>query len=182
MKRFHFAPLALALALGVSACDSGNDDSDADVFVGTHTVVKLEDNVSTTPRNLTSGVICPTPNPSTNPPTCTVNAITFSFRENDTYALNVDYTALINAAPAAAGGRADVTFDNAKTTYTINESAKTITLQVAATAAATPTAVTASYTISGDDTVVLSLPSVVFNTIFATQQYQGTVRVTLDKN
>lgn len=180
MKRFLYAPLVAFAALGLAACDSGDDSSDADVFVGTHTVVKLEDNATTSPRDLTGGVICSSPNPSTNPPTCTVNAITFQFREAGTYRLNVDYTNLINAAPASAGGRQDVTFDNALTTYTVNESAKTITLKVP-TGATSTLDVQAAYTIAANNRITLSLPSAVFNTIFGTTLYQGTVRVTVQK-
>ncbi len=182
MKRFLTAPLLALAVFGLSACDSSSDSSDKDVFVGTHTAVKIEDNVTTTPRDLTAGVICATANagPSASNP-CAVNSIKFMFRDNGTYSLVVDYTSIANAAPPASGGRADLTFDNAKTTYTINESAKTITLNVAATAAATALPVQASYVITGDNQVALSLPSAVFNNIFASTQYQGTVRVTVRK-
>ena len=178
MKRFHFAPLtlALALAVGVSACDSGDDNSDKDIFVGVHSVAKIEDNVtSTSSRDLTSAVICATANAGptqTNP--CAVNNITFTFRENGTYSLTVDYTSTANA-----GGRADVVFDNSKTTFALNESAKTIALQVAASASATAIPVSASYTIDSNNQISLSLPAAVFNTIFASTTYQGLVRVTL---
>ena len=181
MKRFLTAPLLALAVFGLAACDSSDDSSDKDVFLGTHTASKVEDNVTTTTRDLTAAIVCATPNPSTNPPTCTVNSIKFTFRDNGTYSLAVDYTNLINAAPPASGGRADLTFDNAKTTYAINESAKTITLQVAATAAATALPVQASYVITGNNQVALSLPSAVFNNIFATTTYQGTVRVTVRK-
>lgn len=181
MKRLFFAPLALALTLGLAACDSNDKKSDKDAFVGIHTVTKIEHNVTgATGTDLTRAVICSPANAGptqTNP--CAVNTITFQFRDNGTYALNVDYTSIANAAPASQGGRQDVTFDNNKTKYTINESAKTISLDVAPTASAPVTPVQASYAIDANNQISLSLPAAVFNTIFGTTQYQGLVRVTL---
>ena len=192
MKRFLTAPLLALAVFGLAACDSSDDSSDKDVFLGTHTATKVEDNVGTaTVRDLTAGLVCATADAgptATNP--CSVNSIKFMFRDNGTYSLVVDYTTTVNTLlpTTNCGGtgqtpcrRADVTFDNVKTTYTINESAKTIALQVAATAAATAIPVQASYVITGNNQVALSLPSAVFNNIFATTTYQGTVRVTVRK-
>jgi hypothetical protein len=186
MKRLYRLPMLALLALSFVAvgCDSGEDEpTDAEFFVGSHTVVKLEDNVGTgSQRDLTSQVICATANAGptqTNP--CTVNSIKLMFNQDGTYSIMVDYTNTVNAAPASAGGRADVTITgtNSGTTqaYTVNEASKTITLRIPGLA----TPVQVSYAMTSSNQTQLTVPSVVFNNIFGTTLYQGNVRITVQK-
>ncbi len=183
MKRFYRLPVLafLALAFVAVGCDSGDDTpSDASLFVGTYSVTKIENNLSSTGTggsDITSGVICPTPNPTTNPPTCTVNSIKLTFNANNSYTIAVDYTNLINAAPAASGGRADVNIPG--TSYTVNEGTKTLTLIIPGT---TPITAQAAYTITESGTSTLLVPAVVFNNIFGTTSYTGYVRITGQKS
>ncbi|HYE57995.1 MAG TPA: hypothetical protein VD948_05795 [Rhodothermales bacterium] len=183
MKRLYRLPVLALLALSFVAvgCDSGEEAAtDAELFVGTFTVTKIENNLSSTGTggsDVTGGVICPTPNPSTNPPTCTVNSIKLTFNANNSYTIAVDYTNLINAAPASAGGRQDVNITG--TSYTVNESAKTLTLVIPGT---TPITAQATYTINESGQATLLVPAVVFNNIFGTTSYTGYVRISGQKS
>lgn len=181
MKRLYRLPVLALLAFSFVAvgCDSGEDKtSDAELFVGAFTVTKLEDNVGTaSERNLTSAIICATANAGptqTNP--CTVNSIKLTFTGTNTYTIAVDYTSTVNAAPASAGGRADVTISG--TSYTVNETAKSLSLVIPGPS---PITAQATYTINESGMATLVVPSVVFNNIFGTTTYQGNVRVTMQK-
>jgi hypothetical protein len=93
----------------------------------------------------------------------------------------VDYTNTVNAAPASAGGRQDVTITGTNTgsakAYTVNEASKTITLLVPGV----PAPVQVGYTMTSSNQTQLTVPSVVFNNIFGTTLYQGNVRITVQK-
>ena len=177
MKRLYTWPVMVALALTAVACDSGDDEpTDAEMFVGTYKVSKIENNLSQTGTggtDVTAGVICATPNSGptqTNP--CGVNTINLSFSASGTYQLTVDYTNTANAA-----GRADVTIPATGTAaYTVNEANGQVTLVVPPS-----TNVLANYTIASDGDITLLVPAAIFNSIFVTQQYTGYVRITLDK-
>lgn len=173
--RLFTLPLAAALALAATGCDSGSDPkaSDRDAFIGTHRVVKIEDNVqTTTPRDLTAQVINAQG----------VEAIELTFRENGTYRLFVNYQTVVNNAPPAQGGRPDVTIDgavNSAYTFTVNETAKTATLNVPLGAGTVPASL--AYTIESDTRLSVTTAAALFNQVFGTTIYQGNVRLTVQK-
>jgi len=177
MKRLYRLPVLALLALSFVAvgCDSGEDEAtDAELFVGTFNVTKLEHNVTASSATQVTGVLKSAPNSSQTPFPYTVDDIKVTLTEAKTFTITVNYRAEINGAPAAQGGRPDQTVAG---TYTIAEASKTLTLNI--TGFSTP--VQAAYTISETGQATLSVPSVVFNQIFGVTMYQGTVRITMQK-
>lgn len=154
MRKLLFSALTLLLIFTAIGCDSNNDEeSDADVFVGNWALVEIGDASGDLTNSFFAGV----------------DDLTASFTSDNDFALAVDYNAVGEAA-----GNTDLALDG---TYTVSESANTISLNVTAVGITLPL----SYNIVNNDRIELSGPAAAINPLFGTNTYQGTVTIVVER-
>lgn len=153
LRKLFFSILTVALLFVATGCDSnGDDESDAEILVGTWTVASIADDEGDKTAVFGAGV----------------ESFRADINEDDTYSILVDYN-----ATAEAAGQTDV---NLAGTYTVNESLKTITLNVTGLGG-----LVLEYDIENNNRVVLSGPAEFINLAFGTTTYTGTVMLTISR-
>lgn len=154
LHKLFLSILTVALLFTAVGCDSNDDDdSDADVFVGTWTVQSISDDQGDKTAVFGAGV----------------QSFVATLNANGNYSIVVDY----NAA-AEAQGATDV---NLAGTYTVTETSNTVTLSVPSLGASLPL----TYNIQNNNTIVLSGPATLINLAFGTTNYTGTVELTITR-
>ncbi len=143
--------LSMLLMATLVACDSNDDDSVADTFVGSWTVVSISD--ATGDQTQTFGAV--------------VQSFGVDFAGSDTFELEVVFT---DADPAM---REPITLTG---TYTVDENANSITLS--GSFGGLPVTLPFNYEIVSEDRINLSTPSAAVNLLFGTA-YEGTVQLTV---
>ena len=138
----------------MAGCDSDDDsDSEADVFLGTWALASIEDNSG----DQTQAVLA------------VLDRLTFSFENDGTFEVIVDYNEVAEAA-----GRTDAVFAG---TYVVNETTNTITLNI--TGSLSPPF---TYNVVSEDEVVLSTDAQVVNLLLnPATPYTGVVSITVER-
>lgn len=154
VRKLFFSILTVALLFVATGCDSNDDDdSDADVFVGTWTVQSISDDEGDKTAIFNAGV----------------ESFLATLDEDGSYSIVVDY----NAA-AEAQGSVDRSLAG---DYTVSESANRVTLTVPALGAS----LQLGYDIQNNNTIALSGQSGLINQIFGTTTYMGDVVLTITR-
>ncbi len=167
--------LILALFTGMG-CDSNDDDdpSDAELIVGTWGVTKI--------RNNADGSDASSPNNQDITPfifgaTGSVkdNGFVFTFRNNMTYKLMVDYK---------AESATDLVVDGAAFTYSVVPSSDgkgALRLQLPSPAGTGTVQGQANYELTSNTTMTATVPALLMNSIFGSTIYKGNVAIEFNK-
>ena len=154
IRKLFFSILTVALLFVATGCDSNDDDdSDADVFVGTWTVQSIADDEGDKTAIFGAGV----------------QSFVATLNADGSYTILVDY----NAA-AESQGAVD---RNLAGNYTVTESANSVVLSVTSLGASIPL----TYDIQNNNTIALTGQALLINQAFGTTTYTGTVVLTITR-
>ena len=154
VRKLFFSILTVALLFVATGCDSNDDDdSDADVFVGTWTVQSIADDEGDKTAIFGAGV----------------ESFVATLNADGSYTIVVDYNATAEAAGAVDRNLAG--------SYTVVEAANTVTLSVTSLGASLPL----TYDIQNNNTIALTGNADLINLAFGTMTYTGDVVLTITR-
>ena len=151
MRILKHIALSMLLMATLVACDSNDDESDANAFVGNWTVVSIAD--ATGDQTQTFGIV--------------VESFVVDFEGDDTFDLTVSFTDLDPAQ------REPITLAG---TYSVNEGSSSITLS--GSLGGLPVTLAFGYEIVSDSRINLTIGSLAVNQLFGTA-YEGNVQLTV---
>jgi hypothetical protein len=139
----------------ITGCDGDEDDeeTDSEIMIGTWSLSTISDDEGD----------------KTDVFFAEANSVVVVLNNDDSFTIAMDF----NAAAEAAGAT-DV---NLAGTYSVNESAKTLTLTIAGIGAS----LQGQYTVVNNDRIRISAPAALTNALFGGTPNVGTVVITLDR-
>jgi len=158
MRRLPVFVLALLIGVTAVGCDSNDDDdpSDAEIFVGTWTLVSISDQTGDRTGGFAPFLAAP---------------ITANFASNNTFAVTINYN-----AQAEQAGLTDRVIPGS---FVIEAGAKSLQLSPTGFGATVPF----DYTITNDNQITLTADAAFMNVLFTPQTaFQGRVTLSIQRN